>query len=499
MTEADNQASKYVSTGIAGLDEVLRGGFLRKGFYLLQGDPGSGKTTIALQYLFAGSLRGEKGLYITLTESQKDLENTCRAHGWDLTTIQVDDLTQSHVNTSAEQDNTVFYPSEIELVEITRHILAEVERVRPQHVVFDGVSELRLLSVEPLRYRHQMLALKHFFDAQGITVLLLDDRTNASKDIPAESLVGGNIILERFNPAYGGARRRLQVTKVRSAGFRDGYHDYEITDTGVVVYPRLTVSSHSDLLKMETFSSDLPALDRMLDGGLCSGATALLLGPSGTGKSTIAMQYVAAALERGEKAAVYTFDETLAILFARSEKLCKRGIRQYQESGQLYARQVDPAELSPGGFAHEVKRAVEQEGARVVVIDTMNGYLNAMPEERFLTTHLHELFAYLNQQHVVTIAVAVQHGLVKMEQSQIDLSYLADIVLLFRHFEAQGQILKALSVFKNRVGGHERTIRQLSITAEGIQVGEPLEAFHGVMTGVPEYTGKTNLTLDGKG
>lgn len=495
MSTESQSESTYISTGVAGLDAILGGGFKKDGFYLLQGNPGSGKTTLALQYLLARSQRKESTLYITLTESRQDLERTCQSHSWNLEDIAVFDLTHSRANLGIERDNTVFYPSEVELGEITQQIIAEVERVRPQHVVFDGLSELRLLSVEPLRYRHQMLAMKHFFEDQMVTVLLLDDRTNPSGDIPPESLVGGNITMERYVPGYGGARRRLEVTKVRGSNFRDGYHDYEIKQGGLVIHPRLVASEHREVSARQEFSSGVDNLDRMTGGGLHSGTTTLLLGPSGTGKSTVAMKYVATALQNGNRAAVYAFDEVLSTLFDRSEKLCLNGVRQYVENGQLHAQQIDPAELSTGGFASEVRRAVEQDGVKIVVIDSINGYLNAMTEERFLPTHLHELFTYLNQQGIVTITVVAQHGLLKMDQAQIDISYLSDTVLLFRHFEAQGHILKALSVFKKRTGPHEQTLRQLSISTEGIDVGEPLEAFHGIMTGVPEYDGRTSLTL----
>jgi circadian clock protein KaiC len=496
---ADDEAvDDRVSTGIPGLDAILLGGFLRNGFYLLQGDPGAGKTTLALQYLRACHQRAEPGLYITLTESRRDLERTCRAHGWDVTTFTICDLTRSRVNLNPLQPDSVFYPSEIELSATTQQIIAEVERRQPLHVVFDGLSELRLLSSDPLRYRHQMLALKHFFEDRRVTVLLLDDRTNPAGEIHPESLVGGNLIMERYLPGYGGARRRLQVTKVRSAAFRDGYHDYEIQAGGVVVYPRLTLDLQATPPLAPTsraaFSSGIANLDTMLGSGLETGTTTLLVGPSGMGKSTVAMKYVTAALQRGEKAAIYAFDEVLNTLFERSERLCAQGIWQHAASGLLHAQQVNPAELTPGSFSQEVCRTVEA-GARIVVIDSLNGYLNAMPEERFLPVHLHELFTYLNQRGVVTLAVVAQHGLLRMDETQIDMSYLADAVLLFRNFEAQGQILKALSVYKKRTGSHEQSIRQLSISAEGIVIGAPLTAFHGIMTGVPEYRGDTRLSF----
>ncbi|WP_422923257.1 ATPase domain-containing protein [Singulisphaera sp. PoT] len=490
MDGPEDAANDFVSTGIAGLDHILRGGFLRKGFYLVQGDPGSGKTTLALQYLMSCSRAGERGLYITLTETVSDLRLACRSHGWSLDAIEVSDLTRSDFNMVGEGQYVIFHPSEVELGETTRQIMAEVERTNPMHVVFDGLSELRTLAADSLRYRRQLLSLKHYFEEQGITVLLLDDRTNPLGHIQPESLVGGNIVLEKHLPGYGGARRRLNVTKVRGANFQDGYHDYEIVRGGVVVHPRLVAAEHHDAFDLDVFSSGVENLDLMTHGGLQAGTTTLLLGPAGAGKSTVAMQYVATALSRGRKAAVFTFDEVIETLFSRSEKLCLEEIRQYLKDGRLHAQQVDPAELSPGGFADKVTRVVEG-GARIIVIDSLNGYLSAMPEERFLTTHLHELFSYLNQQGIVTIVVVAQHGLLMANSQELDVSYLADMVLLLRYFEVSAQIRQAISVFKKRTGSHERTLRELLITDSGVQVGNPLEGFRGILTGVPQYDGGT--------
>ncbi len=490
-TEGELVEAQYIPTGVSGLDAILCGGFLHAGFYLVQGDPGSGKTTLALQYLFACAERGETGIYISLTESRKDLLHACRAHGWTLDAIHIADLTRSDANLKSETQYSVFHPSEIELDQTTQAIFAEVERVQPRHVVFDGLSEMRLLAERPLRYRHQMLTLKSYFEDRGITVLLLDDRTSPLGEIQPESLVGGSIIMERYLPGYGGARRRLYVTKVRGAEFRDGYHDYEIQDGGLVVYPRLVAGDHHGQFTRNVASSGIADLDTMLDGGLHTGTTTLLLGPAGVGKSTIAMQFVTQVLAQGGRAAVYTFDEVLDTLFDRSEKLCHNGVRQYAATGHLHVQQVNPAELSPGAFAHEVRRAVEAGGAEIVVIDSLNGYLSAMRDERFLITHLHELFAYLNQRGVLTLMVVAQHGLVGSMLTEVDVSYMADGVLLFRYFELDGEIRQALSVFKKRTGKHERTLRELHITETGVRVGAPLTGFHGIMTGVPQYQRKT--------
>lgn len=488
-TESQEGQAEYISTGVVGLDEVLCGGFLKAGFYLLQGNPGSGKTTLALQFLFEQARRNEKGLYISLTESRSDLLRTCRSHGWNLDAIEILDLTRSDANLKSENQYSVFHPSEVELGQTTKAIIEEVERVEPRYVVFDGLSEMRLLAERPMRYRHQMLALKAFFEDRGITVLLLDDKTSSFGEIHLESLVGGNIVMERYLPGYGGARRCLNVTKVRGATFRDGYHDYDIVDGGVVVYPRLIAAEHHERFDHAVIASGIENLDKILSGGLQTGTTTLLLGPAGAGKSTIAMKFISQILVGGGRAAVYTFDEVLNILFERSEKLCFNGVRQYVASGHLHAQQVNPAELSPGAFAYEVRRAVEEGGAQAIIIDSLNGYLSAMPDERFLLTHLHELFAYLNQRGIMTIIVVAQHGMLDKMNAEIDISYMSDTVLLLRYFELDGEIRQAISVLKKRAGAHERTIHELKITEKGVQVGKPLTGFRGIMTGIPEYKG----------
>ena len=482
-----------VSTGVPGLDDVLMGGFLRRGFYLLQGDPGSGKTTVALQFVQARLKAGDRCLYVSLTESRADLENACRSHGWTLEGLELRDLTRSGADLEAQSQVSVFHPADTELSDLIKAVREEVERVQPLHLVFDGLSELRLLSGEALRYRRTLLSLKELFAGKGITSLLLDDRSAAFGEMQPESLVGGNIVLDRFMPGYGRARRRLSVSKVRGSHFREGFHDYEIVTGGVIVYPRLVAGEHRDESRTQLCPSGVKNLDAMLHGGLSAGSTTLLLGPAGAGKSTAAMQFVVHALQSGKKAAVYVFDEVMHTLIERSEKLCgekQGGIAAFIKEGVLHAQQVDPAEKSPGAFAHEVRRAVSA-GAEVVVIDSLNGYLNAMPEERFLTAHLHELFAYLNQKGILTIIVVAQHGMMANggQAGGIDVSYLADTALLFRYYEAEGEVQQAISVLKKRTGPHERSIRRLTIDESGFNVGDPLRHFHGIMTGVPSYQG----------
>lgn len=481
---------EMIPTNVPGLDNVLAGGFRQDAFYLIQGDPGSGKTTLALQFIQGRIKAGERCLYISLTESRRDLENTCQAHGWSLEGLALRDLTRAVPDLTESTEASVFDPADAELSEMMKIIAADVERVRPTCVVFDGLSELRLLSGDRLRYRRQLLALKEFFAAKRATVLVLDDRSSAFPDVQPESVVGGSMVLERHLPAYGRARRRLSVTKVRGSNFREGYHDYEILTGGLMVYPRLVAGDHRDSFEPGLCESGIPNLDAMLHGGLGLGSTTLLLGPAGAGKSTVSTQFVVNALRRGKKAAIYVFDEVMHILIERSEKLCfgkPGGFAAYVDEGLLHTQQVDPSEMSPGAFAHEVKRAVEA-GTQVVVIDSLNGYLNAMPQEKFLTTHLHELFDYLNQKGVLTIVVVAQHGMLTAgSPGDVDVSYLADTVMLFRYFEANGEVNQALSVLKRRTGPHERTIRELKIDSRGIQVGEPLRQFRGVMTGVPQY------------
>jgi circadian clock protein KaiC len=489
-----------IPTGVPGLDYVLLGGFVAEGFYLVQGDPGSGKTTVALQFVLNRIKVGEPCLYITLTESRRDLENACDSHGWSLKGVEVCDLTRSAANLAGEPESSVFHPSETELGETTKAIFDAVNKAKPRHVVFDGLSEMRLLAGNPLIYRRQLLALKEFFAERHATVVLLDDRSSPFGSVLPESLVGGNIVLERTLPQYGRARRRLYVTKVRGSNFREGFHDYEIIQGGVVVHPRLVASEHHETFAREVYPSGVANLDTMLAGGLSTGSTTLLLGPAGVGKSTVAMQFCVTAMKAGYKAAVYMFDEVLDILVERVEKLClgeDGGLRAFIANGMLHAQQVDPAEMTPGAFAHEVRRAVEAD-TKVIVIDSLNGYLNAMPEERFLTTHLHELFSYLNQKGIVTMMVVAQHGMIVGAGAggDVDVSYLADTVLLFRYFEARGEIQQAVGVFKKRTGEHERTLRQMKISSKGLSIGEPLREFRGVMTGVPQYEGDGDIIRD---
>ena len=477
----------YLSTGIEGLDTILKGGFLEGGFYLLQGDPGAGKTTVGLQYLLKRVQEGDRVLYIALTESRRDMEWICKSHRWSLDKIELSDLVQVSANPIEQTKHSIFDPSETELGDLVKTIIAEIERVSPAHLVFDGLSELRLLAGSPLRYRRQLLSLKKFAEQRGLTTLLLDDKSAELDPHTHQSIVGANIVLEAKLPLYGRARRRLYVGKVRSAEFQEGFHDYEIRTGGLYVYPRLVSPHHPSVSARTVRSSGIANLDQMFKGGLLSGTSAVFIGPSGVGKSTVAMQYVAQALKQGAKAAVYTFDEVLATYLGRSEKLSFAGqdgaLKPFLEDGRLIARQIDPAELTPGAFAQEVRDAVDA-GASIIVIDSLNGYIDAMPEERFLSTHLHELVSYLDQRNVVTIMVVAQHGMLHSQAGEFNVSYLADAVLLFRYFERNGEVERGIRVFKNRTSSHEPTMRQLSLSDTGIFVGEPLRRIKNAATGL---------------
>jgi circadian clock protein KaiC len=479
--------SARMGTGIEGLDNILEGGFPENRIYLIEGDPGTGKTTLALQFLMEGARSGEAGLYITLSETKEELEAVAASHGWSLDGFQIYEILPTADSLNPESQYTIFHPSEIELGETTNAVLEEVGRIKPRRVVFDSLSEMRLLAREPLRFRRQILALKQYFAGQQSTVLLLDDKVADGRELQVQSIAHGVLSLEHLAVEYGAERRRLRVIKLRGSRFRGGYHDFNIETGGVVVFPRLVAAEHRQEFVKEFVKSGVPELDSLVGGGLDRGTSTLALGPAGSGKSTLASQYAAAAAERGEHTAIFIFDETRETYLARSAGI-GTDMRGYVDGGLITIQQVDPAELTPGEFAHSVRGCVDQDGARVVIIDSLNGYLNAMPDERFLTIQMHELLTYLNQQGVVTLLIMAQHGFLGSAMTTpVDVSYLADTVLMLRYFEAGGALRRALSVVKKRTGAHERTIRELEISSEGIKVGKPLTEFRGVMTGVPSF------------
>jgi circadian clock protein KaiC len=490
--------TERATTGIPGLDNVLQGGLLPNQVYLIEGDPGTGKTTLALQFLLAGEERSEKGLYITLSESRAELKAMATSHGWSLDRIEICELIPTEAQLSPDAQYTFFHSEEVELHETVQALIREVETARPARLVIDSLSELRLLSEEPQRYRRQALALKRYFESSTCTVLLLDDRTSQSVERQLHGIVHGVITLERLPRTYGKNRRRLEVAKLRGQTFVEGYHDYTIQTGGLQVFPRLIAAAHAGSFQRDALSSMIPELDDLLGGGLDRGSSTLVLGPAGAGKTTLATRYATAAISRGEKVALYTFDEGLGSLLVRSAGLGMT-LESHLEAGRIIAEHVDPAELSPGEFAARVREHVEREGVRLIIIDSLNGYLSAMPEEQFLTLQMHELLSYLNQQGVVTILVLAQQGLVGSMQNPIDVSYLADTIILLRFFEAHGEVRRALSVLKRRSSHHECAIRELQIGGtEGIRVGSLLYEFRGVLTGVPEYTGQAQPPAMGK-
>ena len=487
------------ATGVAGLDQVLGGGLTRDRLYVVEGVPGAGKTTLALQFLMEGVRLGEPVLYVTLSETEEEMQEVAASHGWSLDGVNLREVIPTEASLSPDQQYTVFHPSEVELGEATREILAEVERTRPTRVVFDSLSELRLLAGNALRYRRQVLALKRFFAGRGCTVLVLDDQTDSTRDLQVQSIAHGVVELDMLAPEFGMERRRLRVVKFRGAHYRGGYHDFVIRRGGIVCFPRLVAADRRRNFTLRPQSTGIAELDHLLAGGLETGTSTLIAGGAGSGKSTLAAQIAAAAVERGERAAMFLFDESCNTLFARAESLGIR-LREHHESGSLEIEQVDPAELSPGEFADRVRAAADDRHCTVIVIDSLNGYMHAMPEERFLILQLHELLTYLGQLGVVTIMVGVQHGWVTTDGTTPgDVTYLADAVLLLRHFEAAGEVRQALSIVKKRGGMHERTIREFQLLPGHIRVGEPLRDFHGVLTGVPTYMGGSEPLLPSEG
>lgn len=487
----EKSPAERISTGIREFDSILGGGLTAERVYLLEGTPGSGKTTIALQFLLEGAAQGESGLYITLSETAGELKEVARSHNWTLDKIELFELINEE-GLDLDTEQSILEPSEVELGETIRGVMECVDRIRPKRIVFDSLSELRLLSQHSLRYRRQILALKHYFSTRACTVLMLDDRSSDPGDVQLHSIAHGVITLEQAAQDYGSERRRLRVIKMRGVKYRGGYHDFVIETGGVAVFPRLVAADHHTVFKGELVSTGIPQLDQMMGGGLSRGTNTLLNGPSGVGKTTTAVRCGLSAIERGEKAAYFLFDEGISTLFARAAAM-GMDLQPYCETGQMSLSQIDPAELSPGEFASRVRRAVEEDGVKLIVIDSLNAFLQAMPGEKYLVLQMHEMLSYLNQQGVITLLVLGQHGMIGEVRSEVDLSYLSDAIVLFRYFEAEGLLHKAVSVVKSRVTPHESSIRQFGIGANGITVGDPLKDFEGVLTGAPAYRGGTPL------
>lgn len=486
-------------TGIAGLDEILGGGLPSNRLYVVEGEPGSGKTTLALQFLLEGLRLGQKCLYVTLSETLQELHDVAASHGWSLEGLHLLELNSIAERLADEANYTVFHASDVELGETIKRIRSEVERINPDRVALDSVSELKVLSQTSVRYRREILALKQFFAGRECTVLILDDLTTREGEQQLQSIAHGVVRMEREPREYGTTRRQIHIQKMRAVEFTDGRHDFVIKRGGIQLYPRLAVGEDVTLEEEDDVASSGSAeLDALLGGGLDRGSSALLMGPAGAGKTTICSQYLISALKRGEHVACYLFEESPATFLKRARGL-GMDFRPYRQSGALELVQADLAVLSPGEFSSRVRRAVEERNVRLIVIDSLNGYLNGMPSERYLLIHMHELLTYLGQKSVATILTLAQHGVVGGNMhAPIDVSFLADTVILLRYFEAAGLVRQAVSIVKKRRGGHERSIREMRITPEGLQVGEVLRNFRGVLTGVPEYRGKSDDLLNDK-
>lgn len=488
MPSQNNLTTSFLGSGIPALDEILKGGFTKDRLYLIEGSPGSGKTTLALQFLVEGAKRGEPSLYITLSETAVELRAVASAHGWDLSGVHIHEVLPSESILNPNEHYSIFHPSDVEMGSTTKGILDALEKVKPSRLVLDSLSELQLLSANPLIYRRQVLAFKQFITNRSCTTLFLDDRTASDGDLQVRSIAHGVISLKRMATDYGGIRRRLEVIKYRGIAFREGLHDYKIEYGGIVVFPRLIAADSRELLSQVQFASGLPELDSLLGGGIEEGSSTLISGPPGTGKSTLAAQFVSAALKKNERAAMFLFEESISNLLNRSDSLGIE-LRSHTDANQLSLHQVDPAQLTPGEFMHTVCNEADK-GAKIIVIDSLNGFLQAMPSEKLLSTHMHELLTYLGQRGVITFLIGVQQGMLGGNMSStVDASYLADNVILLRYFEAAGEVRQAISIFKKRGSAHERTIRQMSITSNGIHIGPVLRQFQGILTGVPKLMG----------
>lgn len=494
MTEHSTKAA----FGIAGLDDITDGGLARGRLFLLEGSPGTGKTTIATQFLIAGAAAGERGLYITLSETDDEFRAGAASHGWDLTGIEIFELMPPEDLLDDQQQQSLLYSSDLELGETTKRIFEVFERVKPDRVVIDSLSEIMLLAQSPLRYRRQVLALKHYFARHGTTILMLDDLTTEQNDRTMHSIAHGVIHLDELSPDYGAERRRTRIIKYRGQRYRGGYHDFVIDPGGVRVFPRLVSAEHKTDFVRSLIASESPELDALLGGGLERGSSVLILGPAGTGKSLLALTFLRAAVSRGERVAMFVFDEEMGLLFNRAKAL---GIdmQAMVDSKHLLIEQVDAAELSPGEFSERVRRCVEVHNVKTVVIDSLNGYQAAMPQEQALILHMHELLQYLNRQGASTFLTVAQHGLVGDMRTPVDVTYLADTVVLLRYFEAAGCVRRAISVIKKRTGAHENTIREYIIDQRGVTLGKPLTAFQGVLRGVPTLTGAADTLLSEPG
>lgn len=488
-------AEQTLATGVEGLDDVMGGGFACSHLHLIEGYPGTGKTTLALQFLLAGIAAGERCLYITLSETRDELLAAAASHDWSLDGIDIYELVPPEFSFDPAQEQSIVYSADLELGETIRMVLAELDRVHPTRVVFDSLADIRQLAQSGLRYRRQVMALKYYLSRQGATALLLDDLTEHRDDLTLHSIAHGVIRLEQTAPPFGAERRRLRVYKMRGRAFRGGFHDFVIRKGGIRLFPRLVAAEHRETRSAGApLTSNVAELDQLIGGGLDRGTGTLLLGPSGAGKSSLALQFVTKALNQGERVLMISFDEVRQVLMRRAAGM-GMDLAPHLATGRLALEQVDPAEYPPGEVVSLVRQRVEKHDVSVVVLDSLNGYRSAMLDEAFLVLQIHELLSYLNQQGIVTLMVLAQHGMVGVMQQTIDLTYVSDTVLLLRFFEAGGQIRRAISVMKKRTSGHEPSIREYLIDRQGIRVGEPLHEFRGVLTGVPNFVGPPDSLL----
>ena len=491
-----DKSSDKAATGVEGLDDILAGGLQRGRVYLLEGSPGTGKTTVAIQFLLAGAAAGEAGLYITLSETEEELRESAASHGWRLDKpIGVYELVPPESLLDEDQQQSLLYSSDLELGETTKRIFEAIEKTKPSRIVVDSLSEIRLLAQSSLRYRRQVLALKHYFARTGATVVMLDDLTSDTHDKTVHSVAHGVLRLEELAPDYGAERRRLRVIKYRGQNFRGGFHDMVIKTGGVTVFPRLISAEHKKEFSRDPLPTQSAELNKLLGGGVERGSSTLVLGPAGTGKSLLTLTFAVEAIARGKSAAMFIFDEELGLLFERAKGV-GIDIAALRDTGRLIVEQVDAAELAPGEFAQRVRVCVEEHAAGTVIIDSLNGYQAAMPEEKQLILHMHELLQFLNRQGATTFLTVAQHGLVGDMHAPVDITYLADTVILLRYFEAMGRVRRAISVIKKRTSAHEDTIREYRIGTRGIELGEPLTNFQGVLRGVPEMIGVDEALME---
>ena len=491
-------ATDAAVSGIAELDSILRGGFPRNRMCLLQGPPGSGKTTLALQFLLAGAQQGEKGAYITFSETAGELRQSAKSHGWSLKALSIIDLTKMNSELGLEKQYTVLHPADVELAETSTDLLQKIKVLSPQRLVLDSLTELRMVARDPLRYRRQILALKQALSDLGCTVLFLDDQTGETgADLLLQSIAHGVIQLTSEETSQGGLHRRIKVTKMRGVPFIEGAHDFRIATGGIRVFPRLAPTGEAFLDGFNAgppLASGIKELDQLIGGPIPWGFGVMIVGPPGIGKSSLAAQLALSAARHGKKVCMYSFEESLTTFLKRCESL-GMGIEKNVKKGVVEIQRVNPSHITPGQFVHDISTSIEQNHAGMVVIDSLNGYLQAMSSDRSFIVHLHELLAYLNTRGVITILVSTQHGFINVDQSSFEATYLADLVILLRYFEAQGTVRQAISIVKNRSHDHERSIREFEVGKKGIRIGKPLTKFQGVLTGNPEFSGDSGTLI----